>query len=409
MATHSGGRVTGEGENVMLQVGVGISAHRDPRTAGRQAAEAAMKQAGTSSCDFVMMFATVGYPPEPLLQAVRAVTGNAPLSGCTGEGIIAQQVTNESNHAIVVMVWKSDELTFTNVKAIGAKKDSRGVGENIARSLGRVPQDAKALFVFADGITFNFDQFNRGFEGAVDAPRPVTMVGGTSLDNMLMKQMYQYHNGEVFNDGVSAALLTGRGSAAFQVNHGCVALGHERTITKSEGNVIFEIDDKPATTVLMEYLAPEEIDDAKSRSFLCMGSKAPRALAQEYDDYIIRYISQVDRQKGTITIQTDAVAGTKIWMTRRDGDKMSQGVEELGRRLKRDLQGKKPKAVFHFDCASRGSFMFPEDQKTKFITRLQEVFDPTVPWIGFYTSGEIAPVAGANYFHNFTVAITAIY
>jgi hypothetical protein len=392
----------------MNQVGVGISTHRDARVAGKSAAEDALKQAGVTSCDYVMMFATVGYPPDVLLKAVRGVTGDAPLTGCGGKGVITQRVSNESNHAVVVMVWKSDELRFTNSKARNTRADSHGAGAEIARALGRIPDDVQALFVFGDGLAFNFDQFERGFKGAVDSPRVVPMIGGTSQDNLELKQMHVYHNDEVFSDGVSTTLLAGTGHTAFQVNHGCVPLGHELTVTRSEGNVILEIDHKPATAVLREYLG-DEMMAPHATAFVCLGWRLDAVLAANYDEYIARYITSIDHERGSITIQTDISPGTKVRMTRRDAEKMYRGVEQLGSRLKDELAGNQAKAVLHIDCASRGSFMFSEEQKTKFITRLQETFDPNVPWIGFYSSGEIAPVGGANCFHNFTVAIAAIY
>ena len=45
------------------KAGVGMSHHRNPRMAGREAAEKALQQAGVEKPDFVFMFATVGYKP----------------------------------------------------------------------------------------------------------------------------------------------------------------------------------------------------------------------------------------------------------------------------------------------------------------------------------------------------------
>src|SRR5262249_12936914 len=128
-----------------------------------------------------------------------------------------------------------------------------------------------------------------------------------------------------------------------------------------------------------------------------------------YNEYIVRYIAHIDPERGSIAIQTNIAPGTKITMTRRDSDQMYSGVERLGAELASDLNGKKPKLVFQFDCASRGRLMFAEEEKMRLVTRLQTAVDPTVPWIGFYSSGEIAPIGGTNCFHNFTVALSALY
>jgi small ligand-binding sensory domain FIST len=73
------------------------------------------------------------------------------------------------------------------------------------------------------------------------------------------------------------------------------------------------------------------------------------------------------------------------------------------------MDGKSPSVVFHFDCAGRGRTMFRVDEKTRLITRLQELVSEEVPWIGFYTYGEIGPVCDGNYFHNYTAVVAGLY
>ena len=65
--------------------------------------------------------------------------------------------------------------------------------------------------------------------------------------------------------------------------------------------------------------------------------------------------------------------------------------------------------MLHFDCASRGRQLFGSRATESIVTPLQDVFRPDVPWIGFHTYGEIAPLGGRAHFHNFTVALCAIY
>src|SRR5262245_14526287 len=139
-----------------MKIGVGHSTHRNPNEAGKQAAEGAMKHAGIDACDFVLMFATFGYDQQTILNAVRKVTKEAPLSGGTGGGVIAQGVADESNHACSVMVFKGDAFKFKNVKAVGGDGGPQRAGDLIAEALGSIPDNVMGLFVFADAATFQF-------------------------------------------------------------------------------------------------------------------------------------------------------------------------------------------------------------------------------------------------------------
>src|SRR5436309_3859448 len=106
--------------------GVGMSHHRNPKVAGREAAERALATAGIDRPDFVFMFASVGYEQRALLDAVRVATGGAPLAGGSGGGVIAGVETDESNFSVAVMTISSDELNFKNAIASGLKADSEG-------------------------------------------------------------------------------------------------------------------------------------------------------------------------------------------------------------------------------------------------------------------------------------------
>ena len=102
------------GHKIMVtKAGVGMSHHRNPVMAGREAVDAALKSGGIEEPDFVFMFATVGYNQRALVKAVREASGGAPLCGCSGEGTIMRGEVDESNFSLVIMAISSDQLHFT--------------------------------------------------------------------------------------------------------------------------------------------------------------------------------------------------------------------------------------------------------------------------------------------------------
>src|ERR687895_2553120 len=105
------------------KAGVGMSRHHNPNVAGREAAEQALKKAGGSKPDFVVMFGSIGYDQHSLLRAVRETTGGAPLTGCSAEGTINGDAADESNFSVVVTAISSEELRWTNGLAAGVGGD----------------------------------------------------------------------------------------------------------------------------------------------------------------------------------------------------------------------------------------------------------------------------------------------
>ncbi|NIO67548.1 MAG: histidine kinase, partial [Anaerolineae bacterium] len=149
-----------------IQAGVGMSHHRNPKVAGREAANQALEAAGVEKPDFVFMFATVGYDQQDLLKAVREATGGAPLCGCSAEGVIAGSEADESNFAVGVMAIRSDQFRFSHGLVTGLGEDPAEAGRAVAEAIQpEVSSDTLALFIFPDGITVNFDRLAAALEG----------------------------------------------------------------------------------------------------------------------------------------------------------------------------------------------------------------------------------------------------
>ncbi len=392
-----------------IKAGVGMSQHRNPVMAGREAVEAALKSGGIERPDFVFMFATVGYNQQALLKSVREASGGAPLCGCSGEGTLMRGAVDESNFSLVVMAIASDQLRFINGMGTGLKADSGEVGRNAAGAMApEMGSNPLALFLFADGLSFNFDRFLKGLKSALNVDGFLPVIGGAAGDNWQLTRTYQYCDGNVFSDGVSWALMSGDAQMAWAVNHGCVATGAAHEITRCHENTIYEIDGRPALEVLKEYLTNDEmVDWAKAVIHLTLGFETPGHM-EGYDDYMIRFVPTKNDEQGSFTIPTEVVNGTRIWMTRRDYEKVSEGVDRLAVRIKEQLGGNSAKMVFQFDCCGRGKVFLRDHQMTALMNRLQQQI-PDVPWVGFYTLGEIGPVGNFNCFHNYSAVIAAVY
>jgi hypothetical protein len=395
------------------KAGVGMSQHHNPNIAGRQAAEQALTNAGISAKpDFVFMFASIGYDQRSLLRAVRQTTGEAPLSGCSAEGTINGDNADESNFSVVVTVISSDELEWRNGLESGLEADPRAVGKRVAQEL--LPELSPAsvgLFVFPDAITGNLDQFFAGLEEKLPSDRFLPLWGGGAANNFNFREpTYQYCDDEIISDGVSYALLSGKARAGWAISHGLVPIGGERKVTRCEGNVVYEIDGKPAIEVLKEYLPENALandeDLMRYGASLALSFRDPSYMQDE--EYVVRAINLKQRTDGAITVQTEVQEGTSIWFSSRDKEKIAAGLDRMAKQINQQLNGAQPKLVLQFECLTRGKMMFREQEKLKLLKRLRESIGPDTPWAGFYALGEIGPVGEHNNRHEFTAVVLAL-
>jgi hypothetical protein len=433
------------------QAGVGMSHHRNTRQAAEEAVQMALKIAQITQPDFVFVFSSLGYDQQLLIDTVRRSTGNCPLSGCSGQGIITQGEADESGFSVAVMVIQSDELSFeTHLEThleTGQTPESDSdyhsfytMGQRTAQyflphlmtqaaqNLQAVPnqptemtKDSIALFLFTDGLNLNFDQLAAGLQSELPIDCQLPFLGGASGSDIEMRATYQYCNNRVVENGLVATLISGRGmKLAWTVNHGCVPVGYPMTVTRAEGNVIYELDHKPVFDVLRQFLSEDEIKawDRTIVSF-CFGIEvadpqrvAPLEWMTELVDpetIAIRYLPKKDPIAGSVTLQTEIKTGCRIWVARRDSEKIIQSNEASIRQLQAKLVGNIPKLIFQFDCYGRGRSVFVEAEKLRIQRHLQQAIGENVPWIGLYTHGEIAPIRSQNTFHNYTLVLTALY
>ncbi len=398
---------------MVTKAGVGMSRHHNPSVAGREAAEQALLKAGVAKPDFVFMFGSIGYDQRSLVRAVRETTRGAPLTGCSAEGTINGDDADESNFSVVVTAISSDELHWMNGLAAGLRADPRDAGKRVAQDLlPHLSAETIGLFVFPDGVSLSLEHFFAGLEGTLSSERFLPMWGGGAGNNYIFGEpTYQYCDDEVVSDGVSYALLSGRARASWALSHSLIPIGGERKVTRSQGNVIYEIDGKPATEVLNEYLPEGALADERDWSryaySLALTSKAPSYMKDE--EYIVRGVPQLNLTDGSVTVQTEVTEGTSVWFSSRDKEKITAGLDRMAAQIKEQLGGAQPKLVFQFECSTRGKLMFREQEKLQLLKRLRQSVNPDVPWAGFYTEGrELGPVEKHNDPHLLTSVVLAL-
>jgi len=386
---------------------VAKSENRNSATAGRELATLALAALGRRA-DLFLVFATAGYDQAALIAAIAEVGGDTPLAGCSGEGVITQSGSDERAYAAVLMAIASERATFDTFSVEGLSKDPRGAGAAIAawvRGLGQ--RRARCLLLFPDGLTGNSTVLLAALQEGL--PEPLPIAGGTAGDLAQFDRTFQYHDGRVLSDAVAAVLIGGDVDVETAVSHGCEPIGSVRTVTRSDGGTVYEIDGRSAWSVFKEYLDDDPVDlSAADSVHLSFGERLPERDAAGYGQYVMRTPFGLDHESGALFFPGSLAQGSKIQMTRRDPDRIRQSAMKSATELAA-RRSRRPNLVLHFDCAGRGRIIFGERASEMAITPMQEILGRELPWLGFHSYGEIAELGGTAYYHNYTVVLLALY
>ena len=221
--------------------------------------------------------------------------------------------------------------------------------------------------------------------------------------------MSRHHNPNVAGREAAEQALEKAGVSKADFVFMFASIGYDQP-SRSQGNVIYEIDGKRAIEVLNEYLPEgalaEDRDWMRYAVSLALTTKAPNYMKDE--EYVVRGVPAVRMADGSITVQTEVPQGTSVWFSSRDKEKIISRFDRMARQITEQLGDDKPKLVFQFECFTRGKSLFREQEKVQLLKRLRQSVGQDVPWAGFYTIGEIGPVEEHYLRHLYTSVVPAL-
>lgn len=388
-------------------IAIGNSRDADGYEAATAAAVSVRDELGPEGADFLLVFSTIGYEQEDVLDGVREILGDVPMCGATFEGIIGRDLADESMYALQVVGIRSEKIKFYEFCADNVVSNPLEAGRRIGRTIEKVGDPGnRVAFLFPD-FRSNISQL---FEG-IEKQSKIPFIGGISGDNLKFQQCYQFHNGVLKSEACSGVLMVGEFELKTIVTHGSEPVGSKRVVTRSQANVIYEIDHRPALDVASEEMGSPITPDNISTAITLMGIGIRAGEAGESSaPNVLRAIHGFDFDTKACSVPTNISEGTEIQFMRRDHQGVLDSATKAAERLKRSLDEIPADArmVCQFDCAGRGKYMIGSDVLHG-VQSVQSVFGKSLPWLGTFSFGEISPVEGKNFFHNFTATLAVFH
>src|SRR3989344_4469716 len=208
-----------------------------------------------------------------------------------------------------------------------------------------------------------------------------------------VKKKAKFAGRAVVSGGGAGAGLSGDFHFAMGVRHGWVPIGHPMKVTKSEGAVVYTLDNRPAVSIYEDYFGTKA-DELRKEPLARMAITYPLGIKiPDMEEYLIRDPITVD-EKGAITCAAEIPEGSEIRLMIGSKEKAIEAAEEAAHKVMKDLQADKsaPKFVLMFNCIAREK-LFAQKAKEE-IDAVKKIIGADVPMLGFYTYGEQAPLGG---------------
>jgi hypothetical protein len=326
----------------------------------------------------------------------RFPDGHLVFGSSCGE-LVGSSVNNEH---ITVTAIELERTTF-EVKAFNIK-DSKGDSEIAGRAVVKKlnPSGLKHIFVISEGSFVNGSALTKGMQEAL----PKIMITGSLCgdDARFEKTLASYNEAPKEGEIVVIGFYGDTFEASFSIYSGWTPFGPERLVTKSEDNILYEIDGKPALDLYKKYLGDKAKDLPGSALIYPLNIKS-----QENQQSFVRTILNIDEEKNTMILAGDVPLNATVQLMMTNMNNIAAASETAAIQA---MQGrdKAPQLALLISCIGRKLVL---DQRVEEeIEEVRSVIGDDVIISGMYSYGEIAPFYGERSckLHNQTMAITLI-
>ncbi len=351
----------------------------------------------------MVLFGSSGLIDTP--DRIRQVLDVCPQShviGCSTAGEIhGSEISDDS---LVVAAVRFARTPIRMAQAVVCDPlDSFSAGTAIASQLKR--PSLRAILVLSDGLHVNGSELVKGLNDSLG--EAVIITGGLAGDGTHFKRTWVLKDRSPQSGYVTALGLYGD---HIRIGHGSKGgwdkFGPERLVTKSRGNVLYELDGRPALHLYKEYLGD------RAAGLPATGLLFPLAIRSSLSEgkSLVRTILAVDEAAQSMTFAGDIPQGMYAQLMRANFDRLVQGASDAATLTKNGFGEKLsdgPTLSIAISCVGRRLVLGERSEEETEATL--DILPQGSRQIGFYSYGEISPYeSGACDLHNQTMTLTTI-
>jgi hypothetical protein len=346
--------------------------------------------------------------PGPIAELVAAYPTSA-VVGCSTAGEILADTVADDTLAVAVTRFAGTRVDVVR-EPVADPGRSHAVGLSVAGRLADRSADLRAMFVLSDGLRVNGSALTAGLmEGA--GGRAV-ITGGLAGDADRFERTWVLADGRPRTGYVTAV---GLGGPDVRVGHGSRGgwdiFGPERRVTRSAGNVLYELDGQPALELYKRYLGDRAAGLPSTALLFPLAVRAVGARGRQ----VVRTILAVDERANSMTFAGDVPEGSLARLMRANFDRLVEGALGAAQDAHPPGPGSGagdgasdgPMLGVAVSCVGRRLLLGQRSEDE--LDAARSGLPDGAEMVGFYSYGEISPVTpGTCDLHNQTMTITTI-
>lgn len=312
---------------------------------------------------------------------------------------ISSNDVNQQSITITAIEFEKSTFVIKTSNIKNNNQDSYKVGQDLIQQL---PKDnLKHVFVISEGSFVNGSKLTQGMNSVTQ--NNLLITGGLcGDDDRFEKTIAGYNENPKEGQLIAIGFYGDTLEVTFSIYGGWTPFGPERVVTKSDDNILFELDGQPALDLYKTYLG-DKAKDLPGAALLY-----PLNVKVQIDDQpIVRSILNIDETNNSVILAGDIPENAKVQLMMTNVDNIANASERAAKQAM-NLRQNKPELAMLVSCIGRKLVL---DQRVEEeVEEVIEVIGKDATISGFYSYGEIAPFDGeiSCQLHNQTMTITLI-
>lgn len=359
------------------------------------------EQAWEGSPDLTVIFLSAHFAAQygELPAMIRDKLGPTLLFGCSAGGVIGagREIEHRPGFSLTVADLPDVELHPFHLQG-GDLPDLDAGPEEWSKTLGLPAENYPAFLLLVDPFSFPAQNFLLGLDYGFSQS---TKVGGMASGGQRGGENALFLGDIVHQSGAIGIAMQGNVAVDTIVAQGCRPVGELMCITKSQQNMLLELDQRPTLEVLRElFTSSKERDQELMQNSLFLGIVMDDFNDEpSQGDFLIRNVIGMDGRSGSMAIGENLREGQRVQFHLRDAWTSADDLSTLLTRYAGENQADHSRGALLFSCLGRGEYLYgrPDHDTDLFRDKIGEV-----PLGGFFCNGEIGPVGGTTFLHGYT-------
>jgi len=272
------------------------------------------------------------------------------------------------------------------------------VGRQLAASVGH--KNLQHALVLSEGLQVNGTEIARGLRDVL--PENVAITGGLAADGELFQRTVVLSERGVQQGQIA---LLGFYGTSLHVGFGSLGgwdpFGPDRLITRSDGNILHELDSENALSLYKRYLGKHAADLPASGLLFPMHLQYPHS-----GQRVVRTLLGVNENDQSLIFAGDMPEGCYATLMKANLDRLIDGASAAAAQAIRPLRNSQPDVALLISCVGRR--MLLKGRTEDELDAVREVLGENTIMTGFYSYGELSPLSDevSCELHNQTMTIT---